>query len=76
VVITGGYWFSDQVSEWFPALANRASVATVQGYEWLGGTRWLRQQEANADLQACSTAVDACLTAFAARRRRRLSRQT
>jgi hypothetical protein len=63
-VVTGRFWFSDQVSEWFPALTDRASVATVQGYEWLGSTRWWRQQGANADLQACSVAADACLAAW------------
>ena len=63
-IVTGRFWFSDQVSEWFPAFADRASVATVQGYEWLGSSRWWRQQDANADLQACSTAADGCLTAW------------
>jgi hypothetical protein len=64
VVVTGSFWFSDEVSEWFPALTDRASVTTVQGYEWLGGDRWWRQQDANADLQACSTAADGCLSAW------------
>ena len=37
-VVTGGdYWEVDAVSEWFPAIADRRSAATVQGHEWLGG---------------------------------------
>ncbi len=28
-------WFLDTTSEWFPALAKRKSLATVQAYEWL-----------------------------------------
>jgi Dolichyl-phosphate-mannose-protein mannosyltransferase len=64
VVVTGHVWFSDQVSEWFPALTDRASLATVQGYEWLGSDRWWRQQAANDELRACSVAADACLQAW------------
>lgn len=30
-------WFADYVSEWFPAVTNRASVATPQGFEWIEG---------------------------------------
>jgi hypothetical protein len=29
-------WGSDDVAEWFPALTDRVSVATKQGYEWIG----------------------------------------
>lgn len=28
-------WHNDYVAEWFPAIANRVSVTTVQGTEWL-----------------------------------------
>ena len=55
---------ADQVSEWFPALTGRTSVATIQGYEWLGSQRWWRQYDMNVDLQACTTGTDACLTAW------------
>ncbi len=36
LVVTGDGWSADLSSEWFPALARRNSVATVQGYEWAG----------------------------------------
>jgi hypothetical protein len=55
---------ADQVSEWFPALAGRRSVATIQGYEWLGSQRWWRQYDLDTSLQACSGATDSCLTAW------------
>lgn len=28
------YWWNDFISEWLPALAQRESITTVQGYEW------------------------------------------
>jgi hypothetical protein len=36
LVPTGGVWGDDEVSEWLPALAERHSIGTVQGSEWLG----------------------------------------
>ncbi|MBM4429469.1 MAG: hypothetical protein FJ026_03860, partial [Chloroflexi bacterium] len=38
LVLTADTFFgADRSSEWFPVLAQRTSVATVQGYEWLPG---------------------------------------
>ncbi|MGI8508470.1 MAG: hypothetical protein ACR2MQ_04010, partial [Gemmatimonadaceae bacterium] len=37
LVVSGKNWAIDRVSEWFPALANRSSVSTIQGSEWLPG---------------------------------------
>jgi hypothetical protein len=31
------FWWNDYLSEWLPALSDRKSVSTVQGYEWLPG---------------------------------------
>jgi len=28
------YWWNDFISEWLPALSERESITTVQGYEW------------------------------------------
>jgi hypothetical protein len=28
------FWWNDYLSEWFPVIADRHSVSTVQGYEW------------------------------------------
>lgn len=35
-------WADDSVSEWFPVVAERESLLTVQGREWLGGDAFER----------------------------------
>ena len=52
VVVTGRPWYEDAVSEWFPYLAGRRSVATVQGFEWMGASAWQAQLNASAALQS------------------------
>lgn len=52
-VITDSVWSGDPDSEWFPFLAQRRSVATVQGSEWLGEAAFDRQVEAHRALQGC-----------------------
>jgi hypothetical protein len=37
VVLSGKNWWEDPLSEWFPALAERVAVNTVQGSEWFSG---------------------------------------
>jgi hypothetical protein len=65
-VVTGGtFWEDDAVSEWFPAVTDKRSAATVQGYEWLGLEAWQRQQAAYEDLQVCATDVLPCVVAWA-----------
>jgi hypothetical protein len=59
VVITGRAWYHDHAAEWFPALAGRVSVATIQGTEWLGG--FGDQVERHDDLQRCIDKEAACL---------------
>lgn len=63
LVVTGEQWSVDEVAEWFPVLAGRRSVATVQGTEWVPGfTRGQRQSDA---LQiACATADGRCLESW------------
>ena len=34
LILTGNPWWDDPVTEWFPVLAERLSLTTVQGYEW------------------------------------------
>ncbi len=36
LVPVAGVWGDDEMSEWLPALAQRQSIGTVQGSEWLG----------------------------------------
>jgi hypothetical protein len=52
-VITDSVWSGDPDSEWFPLLAGRRSVATVQGSEWLGQGDFEAQVIAYRALQAC-----------------------
>lgn len=52
-IVTVREWSGDPDSEWFPLLAQRRSVATVQGSEWLGREAFIRQLEAHRALQSC-----------------------
>jgi hypothetical protein len=47
-------WPRDRISEWFPVVAERRSVATVQGYEWKGEVAWNTQVELYRSLQLCA----------------------
>ena len=61
-VVTGAdRWEADRVSEWFPVLAQRRSVATFQGFEWLGEARWRGQLDRYQALQACGRESARCL---------------
>jgi Dolichyl-phosphate-mannose-protein mannosyltransferase len=59
-VVTINGWSSDPDSEWFPQLAQRQSVATVQGAELLGRAAFEDQFRAHAALQEC--VIDASVT--------------
>ncbi len=64
VIGSSWLWARDQAGEWFPALAGRASLATVQGREWVpGGTDYPQARERFAQLQSCSLAE--CLATVA-----------
>lgn len=52
-VVSINGWSSDPDSEWFPRLAQRQSVATVQGSELLGRAAFEEQVRAHAALQEC-----------------------
>lgn len=53
-------WETDMLSEWFPALSGRVSVATVQGNEWFPG-EYASAQAAYISLQECFTKDTPCL---------------
>ncbi len=61
LVLTMVPWEIDKVSEWFPALAGRVSVATVQGTEWLPRGEFDRAIRRQRRLAACATATTVCL---------------
>ncbi|MGO9178346.1 MAG: glycosyltransferase family 39 protein [Candidatus Limnocylindrales bacterium] len=64
-VVTGYGWFVDATAEWFPVLAERRSVATVQGFEWMGKGAWTARVDRDTALQLCATSTAACLRAWA-----------
>ena len=53
LVIPRGPWATDKESEWFPVLAQRPSVATVQGTEWLPNRLFDRQVRAFDHAWSC-----------------------
>jgi hypothetical protein len=59
-VLTGQDVWQDPLSEWFPVLAQRHSVATVQGYEWLPHSHNARWQQFE-QLQGCLAQDAECL---------------
>ncbi len=65
VVVTGDIWALDRSSEWFPVLASRVSVATVQGYEWTPDKGFATQEDSYMALQKCSTDTPACIDSWA-----------
>jgi hypothetical protein len=66
LVITGSEWATDRVAEWFPVLAARKSVATVQGSEWLPGHEFKRRYVAYEPLSKCADRDVACVERWAA----------
>lgn len=62
IVVSGHYWAMDAAAEWFPVLAERRSLATVQGYEWLGAAEYERQSQRAGELAPCVAQADlACI---------------
>jgi hypothetical protein len=64
-IVTGYNWWVDATAEWFPVLARRQSVATVQGYEWMGQRAWTARVSQDTALQQCATSTVACVQAWA-----------
>jgi len=62
LVVSGkGIWASDNVSEWFPTLSGRISLATPQGYEWMPDRMFQVQIWKHDQLQACAFQDASCL---------------
>jgi hypothetical protein len=51
--------FADSVSEWFPALTESVSNATIQGYEWLPG--FINKMDEYYALQSCMNKTHECV---------------
>jgi len=64
LIIVGGAaggWWADRVGEWFPVLASRRSVATVQGTEWLPRRAFEAGEHSYDQLQACAVWGASCV---------------
>lgn len=56
---------ADRRAEWFPALTGRASLGTLQGYEWIGKDDFDRQLGRAIALQRCAGADILCIEGWA-----------
>jgi hypothetical protein len=56
-----GAFGSDPALEWFPVLAQRPSLATAQGSEWLAGGAFFNRLQALESLRGCATQDAACI---------------
>lgn len=59
------YWGGDEIGEWFPAIADRQSVGTVQGTEWLGRDAFRTQLRRNDAILGCTRSTDRCMADWA-----------
>jgi hypothetical protein len=64
-VVTDRTWESDYLSEWFPVIAHRVSVATVQGSEWRGVDAFIGQLAKYRQLQRCAVDTATCVSDWA-----------
>lgn len=55
VVLGRNDWWEDPLSEWFPALAERQAINTVQGSEWIAGGEFFRRIGNYDSLRQCLT---------------------
>ena len=64
IVPSDEVWGFDDIGEWLPAIAERHSIGTVQGSEWLGREGFRSQLERHRDVRACAGATAACYAAI------------
>lgn len=73
ILITQGLPLNDSTSEWFPVMAERPSLATVFGYEWVNDDLFGARVEQYQKLQTCMMQDTACLNQWAQRYNQELS---
>lgn len=61
ILLTQGVPLNDATSEWFPSLTERASLATIFGYEWINDGNFGRRVLSYEELQQCAVEGQACL---------------
>ena len=60
LVPVAGVWGDDEMSEWLPALAERQSIGTVQGSEWLGVDGFESQLALHNAIRDCAGSTVEC----------------
>jgi hypothetical protein len=65
LVLTGNSPLADPISEWFPALTDRTSIATVQGYEWDSNGSFEEILTESLNLQKCISQTFQCIESWA-----------
>jgi hypothetical protein len=65
VIPSANRWANDAPSEWFPALAGRVSLNTVQGAEWLGKATYAERQASFDALAGCAGGDASCIDTWA-----------
>ena len=65
ILITQGRPLNDSASEWFPVIAERHSLATIFGYEWVNDGLFGARVEQYQELQTCMMQDIACLKQWA-----------
>ena len=64
LVVPRGTWETDREGEWFPVLAGRKSVATVQGFEWAPRDGFSERQDQYWAAFQCGYKTTDCLDAW------------
>jgi hypothetical protein len=57
-------WGFDDIGEWLPAIAERHSVGTVQGSEWLGADAFEGQVRRHVQIRSCAGSTAECYAAL------------
>jgi hypothetical protein len=67
LILTDNPWWDDPVTEWFPALAVRTSLTTVQGYEWTSPLQFAERVNRYEAVRNCLQSIQVdCLAKWSA----------
>jgi hypothetical protein len=64
LILTGSNPLLDPVSEWFPTLSGRISIATLYGYEWKTGTDFRELHSEFSAVQDCFNQSADCISSW------------
>ncbi len=55
IITNDVFLFKDPLNEWFPAITDRKSLTTIQGYEWIDGDNFFDRAGIIQNLQRCDS---------------------